>query len=562
MLRLVGEDEGDVPVRRRAPLAELDLERNEDVADVLATLADSRLVTLGEGSVEVAHEALLREWPRLRDWIDEDAEGRRLRRHVTQAATEWDAADRDPGELYRGPRLAAALDWSADHAFELNELERAFVTESRELSEQETKRARRTNRRLRGLLAGVGVLLVASVVGGSFALVQRGQARDAETAQLAQRLGAQALVEDDLDLALLLARQAVAIDDSPQTRSYLFAALRRSPAAIGIMHGNRASLRAIAISPDGRTLATIGHGTGLVLYDARTFERIGKPLPHHGAESLAFSPDGRALAIGGDHVRPSHRSRYGRAAGRDVRSRAPPCAWRSRRTARGSSCSSLPVRSTVSAGATHGSPSDDADTLEQIGPPIEPEAFVGAYVGFEFASPGFALAEGDRLLLTASEDGELASWDLRSGAKTRALPIAIGLHAFALSADGRTAAVGIERGIQLVDVRTGDARRATGGLAAGRPNWVLFSPDGETVVSTHQDGTVTLWDAESATPRETLRGHWNAAQQPVFSPDGDTLYTVSHDGTAIAWDLTGETRARTAVRLHGRSEGLLGGLRR
>ncbi len=149
MLRLVGEGEGDAPVRRRAPLAELDLERNEDVADVLATLADSRLVTVSEGNVEVAHEALLREWPRLREWIEEDTEGRRLRRHITQAASEWDAAGRDRGELYRGARLAAALDWTADHALDVNELEREFVTESREASEKETKRVRRTNRRLR-----------------------------------------------------------------------------------------------------------------------------------------------------------------------------------------------------------------------------------------------------------------------------------------------------------------------------------------------------------------------------------------------------------------------------
>ena len=71
---------------------------------------------------------------------------------------------------------------------------------------------------------------------------------------------------------------------------------------------------------------------------------------------------------------------------------------------------------------------------------------------------------------------------------------------------------------------------------------MLFSPDGETVVSTNLDGTVTLWDVESATPLETLRGHSNFVQQPVFSPDGETLYTVSHDGTAIAWDLTGDRR--------------------
>ena len=124
---------------------ELDLERNEDAAQVIETLADSRLITLGDGSVEVAHEALLSEWPRLRAWIDEDADGRRLRRHITQAAAEWNADGRDPGGLYRGARLAAALDWSADHARELNQLEREFVAESHDASEKETRRVRRTN---------------------------------------------------------------------------------------------------------------------------------------------------------------------------------------------------------------------------------------------------------------------------------------------------------------------------------------------------------------------------------------------------------------------------------
>ena len=310
MLRLVAEDEGDAPVRRRAPLAELDLERNTDMADVLARLADSRLVTIGEGSVEVSHEALLREWPRLREWIDEDADGRRLRRHVTQAATEWEAAGRDQGELYRGARLAAALDWSTDHALELNELERGFVAESREASEKETKRVRRTNRRLRGLLAGVAVLLAAAVAGGIFAVAQRGEARDAaaeardaETTQLAQRLGAQALVEEDLDLSLLLARQAVAIDDSLRTSGYLFASLLGEPAAIGIMHGRSEDsfLKRIAVSPDGKTLAVTDEWSdALFLFDARTFERIGRPIEAFRVEAVAYSPDGETLAIGGD----------------------------------------------------------------------------------------------------------------------------------------------------------------------------------------------------------------------------------------------------------------------
>src|SRR6266508_5528142 len=117
----------------------------------------------------------------------------------------------------------------------------------------ETRQAHKSP--LAGLLAGVAALLAAAAAGAMLAVIQRGEARDAETGQLVQRLGAQALVEDDLDLSLLLARQAVAIDDSPQTRGYLLAALRRSPAAIGIMHGGGGVLRGIAISPDGKTLA-------------------------------------------------------------------------------------------------------------------------------------------------------------------------------------------------------------------------------------------------------------------------------------------------------------------
>src|SRR5215213_7814653 len=419
MLRLVGEDEGDAPVRRRAPLGELDLERNEDVADVLATLADSRLVTVSEGNVEVAHEALLREWPRLREWIEEDTEGRRLRRHITQAATEWDAARRDQGELYRGARLAAALDWTADHALDVNELEREFVTESREASEQETKRVRRTNRRLRGLLVGVAVLLMAAVAGGIFAVVQRGQARDAETAQFVQRLGAQALVEEDLDLSLLLARQAVAIDDSPQARGYLLATLRSRPAAIGIMHGDGGTLRGITVSPDGKTLAVDTGGDRILFFDARTYAQIGDPLSvKEAAGSIAYSPGGRTLAVGGDRIVRLIDARTHAQLAETAVGGTP---MRMVFTKGGSQLVVLsPLGDLQALGGLDAQITiHDAATLEPIGKSIEPDAFVGAYVGFWYASPQFALTPDDRSVITASEDGELALWDLGTRKKTR-----------------------------------------------------------------------------------------------------------------------------------------------
>ena len=131
LLRLAGSGEDDAVVRRRVALGELEVDRDERAARVLEVLAESRLVTMGEGTAEVAHEALLREWPRLRGWLEEDAEGRRLHRHVTHAARDWDSGGRDAGELYRGARLASALDWAAEHGGELNRLEREFLEESR-----------------------------------------------------------------------------------------------------------------------------------------------------------------------------------------------------------------------------------------------------------------------------------------------------------------------------------------------------------------------------------------------------------------------------------------------
>ena len=282
-------------MRRRIALAELD---GEQVAEVVARLTDRRLLTVGDGAVEVAHEALLREWPRLRSWLEEDVQGRRLHRRLGAAARAWDADGRDPGGLYRGARLASALEWAAGHQPELNATERAFLDDSRRASGRE-------QRRLRLVLAGVASLLVIAVIAGLVALDQRGNARAEATAAAAQRLGAQALAEDDLDRALLLARQGVALHDSPQTRSSLLAALLKSPAAVGVLRGDGDRLAGVALSPDDRTLAVIDNDGTLRLVDTATRRPVAQPLTVSGMwrdgawEGLSFSEDGSRFAVGG-----------------------------------------------------------------------------------------------------------------------------------------------------------------------------------------------------------------------------------------------------------------------
>src|SRR5204863_5407576 len=103
----------------RVELSDLRAEREGEVRAVLEVLANRRLLTLSAAAVEVAHEALLREWPRLREWLEADAQSRRVHRHLTQAAADWQERGRDRADLYRGARLAIAREWRASHPDEL-----------------------------------------------------------------------------------------------------------------------------------------------------------------------------------------------------------------------------------------------------------------------------------------------------------------------------------------------------------------------------------------------------------------------------------------------------------
>ena len=136
---------------------------------------------------------------------------------------------------------------------------------------------------------------------GSSRSQQRGSARDQATAADAQRLGARALLDDELDRSLLLARQGVALDDTQRTRGNLLGALLRSPAAIGIVRGGAATTVSAAVSPDGRMLA-VGNNVGEVrLYDTRTRAHVATVEPSSNGSmmwALAFSPDGSRLAVG------------------------------------------------------------------------------------------------------------------------------------------------------------------------------------------------------------------------------------------------------------------------
>ncbi|MGE5224580.1 MAG: BTAD domain-containing putative transcriptional regulator, partial [Omnitrophica WOR_2 bacterium] len=153
-----GEGDGAFPspdTRRRAALSELvpppQFGGSTEVEEVLNRLVEARLITLGEGTAEVAHEALIREWPTLREWLDQNREGLRILHHLAETVQEWEHLGHDPGILYRGARLAQVMEWAQANPPQLSAREQAFLEASREAAERE--QAEQENQRRRELAA-------------------------------------------------------------------------------------------------------------------------------------------------------------------------------------------------------------------------------------------------------------------------------------------------------------------------------------------------------------------------------------------------------------------------
>jgi signal transduction histidine kinase len=158
-LRLTQPGAGTEDTKRRVPLHELvpatgEFEKVETVIRVLAG-AEARLITVesgevlkGEESVEVAHEALIRGWSRLREWIEQDRSALRTHRRLTTAANEWQNSGGDESFLYRGMRLAQAEEWAQAYAEHVNPLERQFLQASLEAREREQAQREESRRRI------------------------------------------------------------------------------------------------------------------------------------------------------------------------------------------------------------------------------------------------------------------------------------------------------------------------------------------------------------------------------------------------------------------------------
>ena len=497
-LRLTELGEGTEDTRRRVHRDELipRPERAGDVDELLRLLVDARLVTTGEETVEVAHEALIRHWPTLRAWLDDDRESRLIHRRLTEAAHEWEALGRDPGALYRGARLAAVSGWAEQHDSELNELEREYVREGvhaqdTEKAEEEARRAReaalerRSLRRLRTLVAvlGVAALVAAGLTIFAFRQSERSthEARIATAGQLTAASVANLTV--DPERSILLALRAAEIyggkpaDVPRDTVEALHRAIEATRVRLTIRDPATGS---VAFSPDGTEVAGSGGaaaGSGSVaIWDARTGKkRLALPLRRH-VNVVRFSPDGSRL--------------YTEIPGVGV------AAW------------SIRGRPRL------------LYTLHDTGP-----------------MSNLAVSGDGRNLAVTAFDGSLTIWGTRSRRLLRHIHAPSALCAADFSHDStRIAAAGCYSGDtgRIWSVSTGKQLLKVN-QSNGSVITVAFSPDGQRLATAGIDGKARVWDAHSGRLIATLEGHTGWVFAVAFSPDGRRVATGSADGTARIW---------------------------
>jgi WD40 repeat protein len=461
------------------------------VRALLSRLADARLVVTARNAVterdevEVAHEALIRRWPRLQQWIEEDRAALRLRQAIGQAALEWRDSGREESYLtLRGSRLEDAEAIARNPRLRLNEIEWAFLRACVTLRERQE--AEREEQRRKEVEAARAI-----------ATHERAQREAEEEArrELELRLAESELREAATHVTLLVpvepvralltaistvGRNLIALPGKIQgpVQQSLRAALQEAKER-QVIEGHTAAVRAVAFSPDG-TLVVSGGDDRTLRLSKLDGSPVGPSFRGHDAavNAVAFTPNHRWIVSGGGDG--------------SVR------VW-------------------------------DLDG-QPVGKP---------FLGHADSVSAVAVSPDGKVVASSSDDGSVRLWTLPLGEPGSASFRGHDgfVSAVAFSPDGRWMASGGGDGAVLLWDRDGNG--TPGPVHDGFVSAVAFSPDGRWMASGGGDGAVLLWNVHDRKIRGPFRGHEGFVNAVVFAPEGSAVVSGGDDGSLLAWDLHG-----------------------
>jgi WD40 repeat protein len=518
------------PVGR--PLTRTDLQARHPknqwsgVDAVLGAFARSHLLILGTDVAEIAHDTLLRAWPRLREWLEEDQTSLILHGQLAEDAARWRRSGKDSDRLYRGVQLAAARQaagvWAADPGQypALTPDETAFLRASGRAS----TRGKWRRRTLTGALV---LLLVAALTGaGLTARAARHTNDQLRTTDLAGRLAAQSTALDAVNplTAALLAGAAWRVAPTAEARYSLLESLAQP--LRGILATASGRVTTLAYSPVGKTVAA-GYADGSVrLWDLASHHLISATSWGSAVLALAFTDGGKTLEVAG----------AGAVGSWDLTTQAKvtahPLAADGGASTGGSAVAFSPDGKVLATGNADGNLQLwNTATEQEIGEPMSSDLNPVAAVAF--SPDGTTVA-------AASSDGTVQLWNVTSQHEAGPAIVASSAAVVALtfSPDGKILATGGADGdVRLWDVGTQSQSGAT--MATGNSVAALsFSPSGATLAAAQGNGSTTLWTV--ATQRQTgaplASGASDGGSTVAFSPDGSGLATGNGSGAIQLWN--------------------------
>ncbi|MGB0383779.1 MAG: TIR domain-containing protein, partial [Ardenticatenaceae bacterium] len=542
ILRLTQPGEGTEDTRRRVTLTEL-LPAQGDVAEVettIQTLADARLLTTNQERdhqiVDVAHEALIRRWPRLQNWLDKERTALRIHRRLTLAATDWHENQHDKAYLYQGARLIDAQDWAEQNGAAMNLLEQTFLNASQAAQ-------RRITRFRFGSIAAI-IMLVLLALAVNLQSVRQLAQQEREAAATATRLvatavaaeeeaqkqqaiaesltlaaKAQPLLREEPQLAVLLGVEAVRKTSSipfvtEEAGLALYNALAVHPhRVITLQQGHIDSLTHAAWSSDNRRILTASRDGDVRVWNAISREeRLTLSGHSDSLTHAAWSHDSsRILTASSDHS-----AKVWDAASAEVlltlsghSDSVTHAAW------------SFDSSRILTASSDHSAKVWDADSGEEL----------LTLSGHESTVNHAAWSFDSSRILTASADKSAKVWDADSGFELLTLSgHSASINHAAWSGDSSR----IVTASWDNSAKVWDADSAEELLTLDRVNHAAWSDDDNRILTASDDRTAKVWDAASGEELLTLSGH--DVIHAAWSPDGGRILTASNDRTAKVSD--------------------------
>lgn len=503
--------------------------RQAIMAEVIQTFGKARLLSFDRDpvsrspTVEVAHEALLREWQRLRTWLDRNRSDLRMELALRRSAGEWIAANRDPSFLLRGTHLDQFENWANETELLLTAEEHTFLEAS--LADREARRSAEAARQAREAalerrsLLVTRILLVVLLVAAFVSLSLAGLARQAQVNAEAQAVALQTQEIIALDKASALGtQQAISVEQAHQLATQVVIAREESQAR------GQAEAQVVSEQEEVKQQARLATSRELALAAINNLETDPERSVLLAIQALSIA---QTLEAQGALHRAVQTSR--------VRMSLP-----------GTTAEISPDGSHLATSGADGVVRIwDAAGSQEL---LSLSGHTDKVQGLDFRFDGKRLA-------SASHDGTVRIWDVTTGLELLTLNAHEGgAHAVSFNPDGtRLATAGMDDTVRVWDSVTGELLLTfdapSGGFHKG--NALAFSPDGNFLAVAGADGHVQLYDMETGKPALRLNG-----RPPIaFHPQGITLATMDEQGSRVVlWDLAESFASQT-----GKIQNTLGG---